>query len=86
MNVKDVINPLVYALFQFFGYGIFVVGWLFISFCIMRAALDARQQHVRTVRRPRPQPIPFPARTGRVIAFPASCLSSSASGKVTPYA
>lgn len=80
MNVKDVITPLAYSLFQWFGYGLFIAIWIFICFGAMRAALDTRQL-LRASQRPRQMPIPFPARSGRLIVFP-----STTSRKATPYA
>jgi hypothetical protein len=80
MTVRDVISPLAYSLFQWFGYGLFIAIWLFICFAAMRAALDARQL-AQASRRPRQMPIPFPARSGRLILFP-----SPARRKATPYA
>jgi hypothetical protein len=42
MNVKDILSPPVFTLWQCFGYGVFVIAGIFIVLAAMRALLDLR--------------------------------------------
>ena len=40
LNVRDVISPLAYQLFLFFGYFVFAFAWIVISYAVMKGLLD----------------------------------------------
>lgn len=72
MNVKDVISPFAFSCWQFFGYGVFIVAWIFIWFALFRFLLDLtapRQSAGSPLPKPAPRPSASPS--ARVLAFPA---------------
>jgi hypothetical protein len=42
MTIKDIISPFAYSVWQFVGYGVFIVAAWFILFALCRAARDAQ--------------------------------------------
>jgi hypothetical protein len=43
MNVKDVISPLAFSLWQFFGYALFVVIWLVVLIAALQGLLEVKE-------------------------------------------
>lgn len=73
MTIKDFLGPFEYFCWQLAGYGVFAIAWIVIALAFMHGVAELRSQQRPIQRmRPRRQPIPFPRRTGRVIAFPGS--------------
>jgi hypothetical protein len=72
MNVKDVISPFAFSCWQFFGYGVFVVAWIFIWFAVFRFLIDVTAPRPRVAStQPKLARRHLPLRPARILAFPA---------------
>jgi hypothetical protein len=88
MNVKDVISPIAFSLWQFFGYAVFAIAWAVILFAFLRALLEAVQQE-RTILRMRRarmrQVLVFPGTAGSAPSLVLVKLMNSRAREATPH-
>jgi hypothetical protein len=71
MNVKDVISPLAFSLWQFFGYALFVVIWLVVLIAALQGLLEVKEPLKAASSRVRKRNLPsnvvlFPTQVRRV--------------------
>jgi len=78
--MRELLTPPEFFFWQIAGYAVFALAGAFIPIAIAHGIRELRPQRlvrrrprsIGSTTRPKPQPIPFPVRAGRVLMFPVA--------------